>query len=180
LATKGGDGYGSTGTAPASSAAKSARWLEAFGLALSNVNGLAAIYAIVAVVLWCVNGSDWFGKTILPIHALVVCFLFLTTFFLLIPLMVIKATRPYAAITVFAWSYIFGGITWFYTAHYCLVALGTFWLLVGLFVGGIGVTPVALIGSIILGDWPNLLFFGILLIVTFGCRGLSLVGASHS
>lgn len=142
----------------------------------SNFLGILAIggslYAVVAVILFFVKGMDWFGTTILPLHNLAFVVAILLTFLVLIPLMVIRSTRGFAGMTLYALSYLFGGITWFYTAFYCLY-LGVFWLIVGVFLLGVGVAPVAFIGSMVKGDWS---IFGIILlqvVVTMGTRGLS-------
>jgi hypothetical protein len=121
-----------------------------------------------------VNGTAWFGSNILPIHGLAFIGLVLATLFILIPLMAIRATRPYAAVTVYTLTFIFGGLTWFYAAHYCRAALGVFWLIVGLFFAGVGVIPVALVGSGLIGDWVNFFWFVFMLAITYGCRLLSL------
>lgn len=154
------------------------RRLETYTSILKNIQGLAIIYAVVIVILWFVKGGIWFKEVILPLHALIFFVLLALTFLVLIPMMVIKTTRPYSGLILFQLTYIFGGIAWFYSAHYCLYFLSVFWFIVGLFVAGVGVAPVAVIGSLIKGDWETFGLIGTQLFATFGCRALALYAVS--
>ena len=148
------------------------RKTEIFSSILQAVQVLAMIYAAIIIVLWFIYGGIWFKETILPLHGLFFAVLLILTFLILIPLMVVKTTRPYSGLVLYQLTYLFGGIAWFYSAHYCLYFIGLFWLIVGLFIAGVGVVPVAVIGSIIKGHWEFLLFVVVQLVATFGCRAL--------
>lgn len=154
--------------------------LEMTGSILQSIQVLAMIYALVIIVLWFIKGGIWLKETVLPIHGFIFSVLLVLTFVVLIPLMVIKATRPYSGLILYQLTYLFGGIVWFYSAHYCLYFLGIFWFIFGLFIAGIGVAPIALIGAIIKAHWEFLGFIVIQLIATFGCRALAAYAVSTS
>jgi len=91
--------------------------------------------------------------------------------FFLIPLSIFRKTRPIAGNGLYFSSYLFGIMLWAYS---CVVSYGI-WGYAGLVVGllflGVGVLPVALLGTLLHGYWSILgeLVFGIFL--TFGARG---------
>jgi hypothetical protein len=156
------------------------RRMEAFGGFLQVVQGLAIIYSIVIIVLWFINGGVWFQDNIFPLHAVFFVFFLGLTFLVLIPLMVIKTTRPYSALSLLVLTYLFGGIVWFYSAHYCLYAIGVVWTIIGFLCAGIGVVPIAFIGAMIKGHWNVVALMVVVLIATFGCRALAAYAVSIS
>jgi thiosulfate reductase cytochrome b subunit len=151
-----------------------------FTLLLNLVKSLLGLYAFIVSGLWFLNGSEWFRETILPLHGVIFLALLVVTFLALIPLMVFKGSRPYSGILLLHLTYVFGGIAWFYASHYCVNFLGVFWFVVGLFFAGVGVAPVAVIGSIIKGHWEFLGFLAVQLVATFGCRFLAIYALSTS
>lgn len=153
---------------------------ETFSSILQGIQVLAIIYAAVIVILWFIKGGIWFKEMVLPIHGLIFFALLALTFIVLIPLMVIKPTRPYSGLTLYQMTYFFGGIAWFYSAHYCLYFLSIFWFIFGLFIAGVGIAPIAIIGAIIKGHWEFLVFIVVQLIATFGCRALAAYAVSTS
>lgn len=154
--------------------------IEALSFALQAVQFLSIVYAVVIIILWFIKGGVWFSEEIFPIHAKIFYVLVILTFLVLIPMMVIKTTRPYSGLTLYQITYLFGGIAWFYSAHYCLYFIGIAWLIVGLFLAGIGVVPIAIIGTIFKGHWEFLIFLVIQLAATFGCRALAIYAISTS
>jgi hypothetical protein len=156
------------------------RRIETFGSILQVIQVLAITYTVVIIILWFINGGIWFKEMVLPLHGLFFIVLLALTLLVLIPLMVIKTTRPYAGLALYQLTYLFGGIAWFYSVHYCLYFIGIVWLIIGFLVAGVGVVPVAMIGSVIKGHWE---FFGLVavqLIATFGCRALAAYAVTTS
>jgi hypothetical protein len=154
--------------------------LATFTSVLQGIQFLAMVYALVIVILWFIKGGVWFKEEVLPLHGGLFFILLVLTFIVLIPLMVIKTTRPYSGLILFQMTYIFGGIAWFYSAHYCLYFLGIFWFVIGLFVVGVGVAPIAVVGAIIKGHWEFVAFIVVQLVATFGCRALAAYAVSTS
>ncbi len=141
---------------------------------LNGIQTLAILYALTIGVLWYVNGKLWFKQTILPFHQAAFIGLLAVTVFLVIPLLAVKAIRPYSRHILYELPYFFGGIAWFYSANYCLNALGKFWLIFGSCVVGFGVVPIAIVGTILKGHWVYLGYICLQIAVTFGCRYLAL------
>ncbi len=144
--------------------------LKTFGSILRGIQALAMIYALTIGILWYVKGRMWFKEIILPFHGAVFLCLLILTALILVPLMVMKSTRPYSRLMMYQLAYFFGGIAWFYSANYCLNYLGKFWFIFGSCIVGIGLVPVAVIGSIIKGHWSFLGFFSLQLTAAVGCR----------
>lgn len=156
------------------------RRIEKFASFLNGIGILAIIYALVITILWFVKGGIWFKEMILPLHGLIFFTLLILTFFVLIPLMVIKTTRPYSGLVLYQLTYLFGGILWFYSVHYCLYFIGIVWLIIGFLVAGVGVVPVAIVGSMIKGHWEFFVLAIIQLVATFGCRALAAYAVTTS
>lgn len=151
-----------------------------FGSIVGFLLNFLGVYSVIIVILWFIKGSEWLQKSILPLHGFLFFLLLIFTFLILIPLMVFKSIRPYSGILLYNLTYVYGGIAWFYSAHYCLIFLGKFWMIIGMLFLGIGVAPVAVIGSIIKGHWGFLIFICVQLIATFGCRFLAAYAVSTS
>ncbi len=152
--------------------------LETLGAILRVMQSLAIIYALAVGVLWYVKGRIWFKETILPLHGRVFFFLLALAAFTLIFSMVIKAVRPYSCHILYQLAYFFGGIAWFYAANYCLNSLGKFWFIFGSCIIGIGLVPIAVIGSIVRENWTFLGFFSLQLPAAGGCWFLAARAAS--
>ena len=147
---------------------------------LNGIQTLAILYALIIGILWYVKGRLWFKQTILPFHEAAFISLLAITVFLVIPLLAVKTLRPYSRHILYELPYFFGGIAWFYSANYCLNALGKFWFIFGSCVVGFGVVPIAIVGTIIKGHWVLLGYICLQIAVTFGCRYLALSAVSSN
>ncbi len=153
---------------------------DVFTRLLQVIQAIAFVYAMVILVLWFRNGHHWFYRTILPLHRSAFTVLLELMFLVLIPLAVVRPTRPYTSLAFYQLTYILGGIAWFNAAYYCLNFLHPFWFVFGLFMAGIGVVPVAVIGSIIKGHWSYFWPIALQLLATIACRMLSSYAGSAS
>jgi hypothetical protein len=153
---------------------------QAFISVLHAVQNLALLYAVILGILWYVKGRIWFNHAILPVHERIFYGLLILTVLVLVPLLALKASRPYSRYLLYQLPYFFGGIAWFFTANYCLNSLGKFWFIFGSCIVGFGVVPIALVGTIIKGHWTILGFICLQLFVTFGCRYLAMASVSSS
>jgi len=153
---------------------------HAFMSVLHGIQNLALLYAVIIGILWYVKGRMWFKHAILPVHERIFYGLLVLAVLVLVPLLALKASRPYSRYLFYQLPYFFGGIAWFYAADYCLNSLGKFWFIFGSCVVGFGVFPIALVGTIIKGHWPFFGFLCLQLLVTFGCRYLALASVPSS
>lgn len=106
-------------------------------------------------VSWCL----WIG---IPI--LVVMFFF-------------KGLRKWVGVILFNMSYLTGHACWVFSFIVTYGTLGGFWLVLGLIFLGIGVFPLAVIGTLVRGMWSTLpdLIFAIALMVVPRFLGLWIV-----
>jgi len=89
----------------------------------------------------------------------------------LLPMALFKATRSAAGTGLFYSSYLFGLTTWFLGATITFVTWGWAGLITGLFLGGIGVVPIAILASFISLQAPVIGFSLIVMIaIVFGTR----------
>ncbi len=147
---------------------------------LRGIQTLALIYAVIIGILWYIKGRLWFRQTILPFHDHVFIWLLVLTAFIAIPLLAVVTGRPFSRHLLHELPYFFGGLAWFYSASYCLNALGKFWLIFGSCIIGFGVFPIAVVGTIIKGHWFSFGYICFQLAVTFGCRYLAQYVVSSS
>lgn len=92
---------------------------------------------------------------------------------ILLPLALIPPSRMLSAIGFLIVSFVFGAILWLWAMAYTYSAWGLFGLIIGLFLGGIGVVPVAMVAALFHGDWSNLGLFLVTIILTVGTRALA-------
>src|SRR5260370_38199541 len=92
-----------------------------------------------------------------------------------LPMLLFRKPRPWAAAFLMYSSIFTGFVCWWYSFIVSYRVLGGFWLGVGLLVGGIGIVPIAIIGTAIAGLW--LLFWNVVLaiVLTFAPRVLASV-----
>jgi hypothetical protein len=87
----------------------------------------------------------------------------------------------FSGVAMFLLSYIFGTQTWVYSAIMTYVFWGGVAVFIGMFIFGVGVLPVAILASLLNGEWVILgnLLFGVFL--TFGSRflGIYLIGKAE-
>jgi len=119
---------------------------------------------------WIITTSISIYDFIAPIYGIA----FLLVFFLFIPLGLFKKTSGFASVSLLISSYVFGASVWFYSAALTFALLGWFWLIIGFFVFGLGVIPLAIFGTFFNGHIG--IGIGVLIsaIFAFGIRWLAL------
>ncbi len=144
--------------------------VEGLGGLLLGVAGLVVFGALLAGWIW---GVEWVsGHLVGPAlqlcsWTLVICLLILT------PLAFFRGTRIAALYGFFAASYIFGATTWMVAFLTALFYWGAVGVIVGLFLAGIGVAPVAILASIVNSDWTGAGLLALGCALTLGCRMLA-------
>jgi hypothetical protein len=125
----------------------------------------AGVLALVALV----KGGVWAAEHLLPALLVVATFVFLLDVALLL-LSVIRPLRRISGPTLFATSYLFGGILWLYGLVFTYSLWGFLGVFIGLLVLGIGVVPVGMVATLLNGLWEPFFSLLLLVIVTFGFR----------
>jgi hypothetical protein len=93
--------------------------------------------------------------------------------FILGPFALIPPVRFVAAVGFMIASFVFGVIMWCWGFAITYVAWGWVGVIIGLFVAGVGIVPVAMLASLLHGEWEALIGFAVLIVLTFGLRMLS-------
>ncbi len=124
-----------------------------------------------------INGALWLTPIVLPWLNLISGITFFICLLIFLPLSCFRSTRTFAGISIFSASYVFGMSLWFSGFLLTYLYWGGLGLVIGLFIAGIGVVPIAMLASALHADW--IVFLGLLLstVFTFGARilGLNLI-----
>lgn len=139
------------------------------------VLGIVIFLAVLALpVLFIVGGVVVAEKALpwlmlLSILALGFCLI------ILLPLTVFKATRGWAGVGFYFSSFIFGLTGWFMGLLLTWMLWGGFAVVIGLFLCGAGVVPMAMLATLFNGMWMELGVLFLAIVLTFGCRFLGIV-----
>jgi hypothetical protein len=99
-----------------------------------------------------------------------------------LPLLIFRPVRPIIAVTIQYLSYMWGLYIWIAAFGYLLSNWGWLPVIIGLFLAGVGVAPVAIFMALIHGKFGDFFYFLIAVLVLFGARYLAhrLVGLHPS
>ena len=127
-------------------------------------------------------GAAWASTRLLPLFGVLTLVGLALVVFVFLPLAIPRATRGFSSIALVIASYVFGAALWMGGFLLTLSIWGVVGVIVGLFIAGIGVVPIAMVATLVKGMWGSLFELVLLLIMTFGCRagGLSLAGSLES
>ena len=132
--------------------------------------GLCFFLFILTLPILFIKGALWLAPIVLPWLNLIGAISFIVCIFIFLPLGAFRRTRAFAGLGLFFTSYIFGLSLWFAGFLLTYVYWGGLALVIGLFIAGIGVVPIAMLASALHSDWS--VFLGLLFSVfcTFGAR----------
>lgn len=138
------------------------------------VLGLGMMIVAVVIIAIFLNGTIYIGEKILPFLQDVLVWASVLFFLVLLPFSFIRKTYKFVGTATFYFSYLSGFTLWFYSALVTYYFWGFFGLIVGLFLVGIGVLPIAIIASLFNGEWTILWNLFYLAALTYGSRILSI------
>ena len=96
-------------------------------------------------------------KGILPLFEVATVLIIIPGWVCLLLLMVFLRRARCRIGEIFVWtSYVTGLYCWLFAIVVAYRTLGTFWLIIGILMGGIGVVPLALIGEAVHGLWSSI------------------------
>lgn len=128
--------------------------------------GIIFIIPLVLLIITFISGIDWLWNSIVnPILPTAFWWAFRIFIFSLL-LAFIKPTRFVGTVGLYISSYIFGAITWIFSLAIVWFHWGLIAVIIGLFIAGVGVLPIAILATMFTGNWSLLLIF-LLLIVSF-------------
>ena len=124
----------------------------------------------VGLIVLFLKGATFMAKEFLPFLSAASGVLFWILLLIALPISFIKKARGVMSIVFLISSYVFGVTGWLIGFVLTYYYWGAFWLIVGLFLGGVGVVPMGMLASAFNGGWGqfwNLLF---ILVITYATR----------
>jgi hypothetical protein len=128
---------------------------------------------------------EWIVETTLNIYQILVPFSslgFAIAVVVLLPLAAWRRTRSTAGAGLLVASYVFGATTWFLGAAVTFGSFGWIGLIIGLFIIGIGVVPLGIVGAFFnLGVTELGVYLCVMLVITLASRfaGAACVAAAN-
>jgi len=145
--------------------------LSSIGIYALGLIGLAV--AVMIATLFIV-GAELACSTILPWLMRLCVWAFAFNIVILTPLALIPPTRRWAGLGFFISSYVFGLTGWSMGLLLTLDLWGVFAVVIGLFLLGIGVVPIAMLATLFNGMWIELGLLVLAVVLTYGLRTLAL------
>jgi len=132
--------------------------------------GILGFLVILFIPVLIIHGGAWLGEKLLPWLNLLSMVMIVICIVLLVPLALIRPTRPLAGLGFFIASYVFGATGWFMGLLLTWSLWGSFAVLIGLLFLGVGVVPMGMLATLLKGMWPELGFLVVAVVLTFGLR----------
>jgi hypothetical protein len=140
--------------------------LEGIGGCLLSLGVLVVVGFLILIFF---RGAGWLASVILPVSGWITLIaLALVPVFLV--LAIPRATRSWGGLGLVLCSYAIGLCLWLWSLVVTYQLAGMFWLVVGLFLAGVGVVLVAAIASLLHGEWLILLQIIIGVVVVYVLR----------
>jgi len=134
---------------------------------------------LVALPVLFIFGGIWVGEKILPWLILLSILVLGFNIVILLPLAIIPPTRPWAGLGFFISSFIFGITGWFMGLLLTWILWGGLAVIIGLFIMGVGVVPIAMLATLFNGMWLELGLLFLAVVLTFGLRILGITLAEN-
>jgi hypothetical protein len=135
--------------------------------------GVAAMIVVAVIIVAIISGIAFVANVISPLVVRAAWIAFAVCLIVLLPLSFFKAGRKFSFYGFYYSSFVFGTCAWVLGFLETDRLWGTFGLLVGLFLGVIGVIPVAIVASIFHGLWNDVLALVALVVLCQGTRYLA-------
>ena len=141
--------------------------LKAIG---SVVVWIAVMVGVALVAMLLIRGGVWLSDKIYPWLILLSELALAVSVLALAPLAAFRETRGHAGLGFFIVSYVFGTTLWVWSLLLTYVLWGGAALLIGLFLGGVGVLPIALLATAFKGMWSMFGQLILVLVATYATR----------
>ena len=138
------------------------------GLLIMIVFFAAFIFLIFAII----KGATFLSEKLLPILVKLVIPLLVIELCIVLPMALSKKLKGTAGVIIYCASYLYGLTAWLIGFIVTLVYWGVFWVIVGLFISGIGVVPFGIVAAAFHSQWEIVINLIILIVLTYGSRML--------
>lgn len=135
-----------------------------------SVLGILIMGAFFLLAYLFFTGGIALGIKILPWLFNITGFVFLVDILILLPLLMLNKTRSITSIGLLISSYIFGVTLWFWGLILTFYYWGFLAVIIGLFIFGVGVVPIALLATIINTEWSLVGQIILMILFTYGSR----------
>jgi hypothetical protein len=142
--------------------------------------GIAGVILLFAVPILFIKGGLWAAEHFLPLLSTVGGIVLGVDVLLLLPLSLFPRLRGMTGGGIFISSYVFGLTLWLGALILTYYVWGVLAVLIGFFIAGVGVVPIALLATGFNGMWPQFWDIVIACVFTFGARMLGLLIASKA
>jgi hypothetical protein len=132
--------------------------------------GAGFLVLLLLISVWMIQGAVWVGEHIMQWLINLAWIAFGINFFILLPLSLFGKTKMFGGIGMFISSYVFGLTLWFLGLLITYFTWGFLGVFIGLILGGIGVIPVAMLATLLVGELFVLFVLILLSILTFGLK----------
>ena len=144
--------------------------LKAIG---SFLFAICFLVGVVFMVMMFFRGSVWLSERIYPWLVVLTAVTFFVVIFVLLPMAIFRRTRVFAIMGLYISSYVFSLMLWVSSLLTSYTIWGVTGVVVGVFLGGIGVVPVAVLATLFAGMWS---VAGQLLLMTAIAIGTKFLG----
>ena len=145
-----------------------------------GIAGLGFFALVILIPVLFILGSVWVAENILPWLTPIMWLVLVFDIVILLPLTIFKRIRGYAGIGLFISSYIFGFTLWLFGLLLAYFLWGFLAVFIGLALVGVGVVPVAMLATLLNGEWGLLGQLVLFTVITFGVRFFGLYIVEHA
>lgn len=127
---------------------------------------------LIFIATFFIKGGVWIGSKVFPWLSIIMWLVFAIDLLIILPLGLFKKTKGASAIGLVVSSYVYGITLWFWALLLTYFIWGTVAVIIGLFIVGVGVVPIAMLATAIKGEWAITGQIVLLIVLTFGSRML--------
>lgn len=132
--------------------------------------GLLIFVAVIVFIGVLIGGASAVSEWLLPWFVRASGLAFTVLVVVLLPLSAFRRTRTFAAVAILYVSYLFGVTVWMIGLLTTLDIWGMMGVIIGLCFAGVGVVPIAMLATLLHGQWLLLAELVVLTLLTFGSR----------
>lgn len=115
--------------------------------------GITIFVVGIFLVVFLIKGGVWLSLKTLPWLSTIMWFVFIFDIFFLLPLSMLKKRKGFSSIGFVISSYVYGITLWLWGLLLTYVLWGGVAVVIGLFIAGIGVVPMAMIATALKTQW---------------------------
>lgn len=140
---------------------------------MSLLLGLGIMIGLLFLVVLFIEGGARLGVIVYPWLATAAGLALAIALFVLLPLSLLRSTRDFSAAGLLIASYVIGLALWVWALIVTYGIWGFWAVLIGLFIMGVGILPVAMLATLFNGMWPQLGELVLATVLVFGIRAYS-------